>query len=91
MKRLKVKDVFFRIGKHAFRPKSVRCSQCDIVMERKEIEVEVGDKVFVRLQGFECSKCGKRYIGLDEAKKLDAAMPMFCPECGKGWNDEGER
>ena len=32
--------------------------------------------VRMKLEGFECPKCNKRYLGLEEARKLDKAM-MF--------------
>jgi len=66
-------DAKFKIEKGAFKPKVMHCSDCNIEMKLSNIEVNL-DGVSIRLSGFECPKCKKRYLGLEEATKLDKAM-----------------
>ncbi|MBU0980022.1 MAG: hypothetical protein KJ709_04420 [Nanoarchaeota archaeon] len=72
----KLEEVSFEIEKEAFRPKILHCSNCNVKMKQKEMEIQVGKDISIRLRGFECPKCSKRYFGLEEAKKLDKAMIM---------------
>lgn len=69
-----LKDAQFHIEEGAFQPKTLTCSQCGSKAKKNQIEVVVGNDVSVRANGFECEKCGKQYLGLEEAKKLDKAM-----------------
>ena len=43
-------------------------------MKRAEIEINLDSGFNIKLSGFECSKCKKRELGLEEAKKLDKAL-----------------
>ena len=63
-----------KIDKKAFKPESLICSKCKIKMKKTEIEVNLEGNISVKAFGFECSKCKKRYLGLEESKKLDKAM-----------------
>ncbi len=69
-----LKDVKFKIEKEAFRPKTLTCSKCKIKMKKAEIETNLAGGINIKLLGFECPKCKKRYLGLDEARKLDKAL-----------------
>lgn len=69
-----LEDAKFKIDKEAFKPKTLTCSKCNVKMEKAEIEVNLEGGVNIRLFGFECSQCKKRYLGLEEAKKLDKAL-----------------
>lgn len=68
-----LENVKFKIEKGAFNPRTLTCSECNIKMKRTGIEINLGD-VNIKLLGFECPECKKRYLGLEEAKKLDKAM-----------------
>ncbi len=70
----KMEDANFEIEKEAFRPKSLICSKCHSKMKRNEIEISIGDSVSVKAFGFECSRCKKRYLGLEESRKLDKGL-----------------
>ncbi len=70
----KMEDAKFEIEKEAFRPKSVTCSNCNSKIKKNEIEISIGDSVSVRAFGFECGKCKKRYLGLEESRKLDKGL-----------------
>ena len=69
-----LEDVKFKIDKKAFEPKALTCSKCNIKMKKAEIEVNLDGGVSIKAFGLECKKCKKRYLGLEEAKKLDKAM-----------------
>jgi hypothetical protein len=64
----------FKIEKGASKPKVLHCSKCRVRMKKGEVEMQVGEYIYAKLDGFECPKCGKRYLGLHEAKKMDKAM-----------------
>lgn len=70
----KLEEVKFKIEKEAFEPKALTCSRCSLNTKKKEIELNLGGDVSIRLSGFECPKCKKRYLGLKEAQKLDKAL-----------------
>ena len=69
-----LEDVKFKIEKEAFEPKTLTCSKCNIKMKKAEIETNLEGGVNIKLSGFECAKCKKRYLGLEEARKLDKAL-----------------
>jgi|TARA_B100001971_G_C18238116_1_gene568797 hypothetical protein len=69
-----LEDVKFKVEKEAFKPKALTCSKCNIKMKSTEIEIDLEGGVNIKVFGFECSKCKKRYLGLEEAKKLDKAL-----------------
>ena len=69
-----LEDVEFKIGNEAFKPKTLTCSKCDIQMKKSEIEINLEGDISIKVLGFECPKCKKRYLGLEEAKKLDKAL-----------------
>lgn len=70
----KLEEVKFEIDKDAFRPKVLHCSKCNTRMKKTELEVQVDDKIYLKMEGFECPNCKKKYLGLEEATKLDRAM-----------------
>ena len=70
----KLEEVKFEIDKDAFRPKVLHCSKCNTRMKKSELEVQVDELIYLKMEGFECSKCKKRHLGLEEAIKLDKAM-----------------
>ena len=69
-----LKQVTFEIDKDAFEPKTVTCSRCHIRMNQSEIEVTLQGDLSLKVCGFECLRCKKKYVGLSEARKLDRAM-----------------
>lgn len=69
-----LEEVQVKIGPNAFQPSVLSCSLCKIKMKRTELEVQLDDQLSLRLNGFECSKCHKKYLGLEEAKKMDKAL-----------------
>ena len=69
-----LEDAQFQIEKGAFQPKTLTCTQCGLKAKKSQIEIAVGNDVSVRANWFECEKCGKQYLGIEEAKKLDRAM-----------------
>ncbi|MBU0629196.1 MAG: hypothetical protein KKC75_08470 [Nanoarchaeota archaeon] len=69
-----LEDVKFEIDKKAFEPESLACSDCKIKMKKAEIEVNLEGSISLKVTGFECPKCKKRYLGLSESRKLDKAM-----------------
>lgn len=69
-----LEDVKFKIEKGAFEPKTLTCSKCSIKMKKAEIETNLAGGINIRLSGFECPKCKKRYLGLEEARRLDKAL-----------------
>ena len=69
-----LEEVHVTMEKDAFQPSLLHCSVCKIKMKKTEIEVQVDQQLYLRLQGFECSKCHKKYLGIDEAKKMDKAL-----------------
>ncbi len=69
-----LEDVKFKIDKKAFKPETLTCSKCNLKMKKSGIEVNLEGDVSIKVSGFECPKCKKRYLGLEEAKKLDKAM-----------------
>ena len=69
-----MKKNLFKIRKGAFKPKTLTCSKCNIKMKKSECEIDIDDiikDVFMKLRCFECPKCKKRYLGLDEAMKIE--------------------
>ena len=70
----KLENAEFEIDKEAFAPKTLHCSNCNIEMKKTEIEVQLDNNIFAKLNGFECHKCKKKYLGLEESKKLDKGM-----------------
>ncbi len=69
-----LEDANFKIDKEAFKPKTLTCSKCKIKMKKAEIETNLAGGINIELSGFECPKCKKRYLGLEEARKLDRAL-----------------
>ena len=69
-----LEDVKFRIEKQAFEPKALICSKCNLKMKKAEIEISLEGNISIKVFGFECPKCKKRYLGLEEARKLDKAL-----------------
>ena len=69
-----LENVRFKVEKGAFKPKTLTCSKCSLKMKKTEIEVNLEGNVSIKVSGFECFKCKKKYLGLEEAKKLDKAM-----------------
>ncbi|MCK5282925.1 MAG: hypothetical protein KAK00_05945 [Nanoarchaeota archaeon] len=69
-----LEDVRFKIDKEAFKPKTLTCSRCNLKMKKAEIEVNLEGDVSVKASGFECPKCKKKYLGLEESRKLDKAL-----------------
>ena len=77
MKKTKLEEletVNFTIKKRAFEPETLRCSKCNQKMRKSDIEMSLEGGVGIKLSGFECPKCRKRYLGLNEARKLDKAV-----------------
>lgn len=72
----KLEEVKFEIEKKAFKPKILHCSNCNLKMRKTELEIQINESIYMKLEGFECPKCNKKYLGLEESKKLDKAM-MF--------------
>lgn len=70
----KLENVKFKIEKEAFKPKTLTCSRCNIKMKRTKIDINLEESISIILFGFECPRCKKRYLGLEEAKKLDKAL-----------------
>jgi len=68
----KLEEATFEVGKEAFRPKVLHC--CKLRMDKKELGLQVDGDITIRLAGFECTKCGKQYLGVEEAIKLDKAL-----------------
>jgi len=64
----------FKVEKRAFLPRTLTCTHCDMKMKPSKMEVKLENDVFIKLGGFECPRCKKRNIGLEEARKLDRAM-----------------
>lgn len=62
------------LEKDSFQPSLLHCSICKIKMKKTELEIQVDLQLYLRLNGFECSKCHKKYLGLEEAKKMDKAL-----------------
>ncbi|MBN1157433.1 hypothetical protein JXA85_07460 [Candidatus Woesearchaeota archaeon] len=71
-----LEEAKFKIDESAFKPRELTCSKCNTKMKNTEIEVALESGVFVKVNGFECTKCKKKYFGLDEARKLDRAMVL---------------
>ncbi len=71
-----MEEVELKIEKSALKPKELTCSRCNAKMKQTEIEVALESGIFVKANGFECTKCKKKYFGLDEARKLDRAMVL---------------
>ena len=71
-----------KIEKQAFEPSSLTCSKCQIEMKKTEMDINLEGGIFIKLSGFECSKCKKRYLGLGESRKLDKAMILSRIEKG---------
>lgn len=69
-----LEDVEFKIDKDAFEPKELICSNCRVKMKKSEIVISLDNRISVTLSGFECVKCKKKYLGLEEAKKMDKAL-----------------
>jgi hypothetical protein len=63
----------FHVRKGAFNPAVVHCEQCGRRLPLRDLDVNVGGGISVRLHGFKCPKCGTEYLGLQEAAKLDRA------------------
>ena len=68
----KLDEVDFEIEKEAFSPKELYC--CNKKMKKTEMEIQIDKYIYIKLKGFECDKCRKNYLGLDESKKLDNAL-----------------
>ena len=69
-------EVSFEVDKKAFKPRFLRCSKCNLTMKKRELEIQVGEDIIIRIKGFECGKCGRQYLGLEDSKKLDKAMVL---------------
>lgn len=63
-----------KISSKAFKPEILHCSLCNKKMKKNLLEVEIDAELYLRLEGFECPQCHKKYLGLEEAKKLDKAF-----------------
>ena len=70
----KLEDAGFQIEKEAFKPEALTCSECNAKMKKEEIGISLDSGVSISLSGFECPQCKKRYLGLEESKKLDKAL-----------------
>ncbi|MFH1510613.1 MAG: hypothetical protein ABIF10_02890 [Candidatus Woesearchaeota archaeon] len=68
----KLEAASFKIGKDAFSPKVLSC--CGNKMRKTAIEISLSNDILIKVNGFECNKCRKKYLGLEEAKKLDKAL-----------------
>lgn len=69
-----LEEATFAIDKDAGNPKEMTCSNCHQSMEHSGMEVALEGGVSIQLTGFECHQCRKKYLGLEEAKKLDRAF-----------------
>lgn len=69
-----LEEVKFEIGKKAFEPKVMHCSEDGRKMEPAKLEINLQMGISLKLNGFRCSKCGEQYLSLKEATKLDRAM-----------------
>ena len=67
-----LEEVKFKVGKGAFSPEELSC--CNVKMKKTQLEVKFENDIYIKLAGFECSKCKKKSLGLDEARRLDRAM-----------------
>ena len=63
-----------KLESEAFQPSVLHCSTCKIRMKKTELELQVDQQLYLHLNGFECAKCHKKYLGLEEAKKMDKAL-----------------
>ena len=70
----KLEKTNFTIEKKAFRPTKIICSKCKSKTKKTELEIDIGNNIFIRALGFRCEKCNKEYLGLNESKKLDSAL-----------------
>jgi len=68
----KLEDVQVKVDKDAFAPTSLAC--CNKKMSKSNIEINLDNDVSIKIKGFECKNCNKRYLSLHESKKLDRAM-----------------
>jgi len=69
-----LEDAKFKIEKKAFKPRAVHCSKCNIKTREADVGMNLEGGVYLKLSGFECPKCKKRYLSLEESKKLDRAL-----------------
>ncbi len=76
-----------KIPVQAFKPEIIHCSICNKEMKKSQLEIEIDTQLYLRLEGFECPQCHKRYLGLEEAKKLDKAF-VFKRAMGKDFKME---
>ncbi len=58
----------------AFQPAELHCSSCKRKMKKMPTDINIEKELFIRLNSFICRTCGKTYLDLEEAKKLDRAM-----------------
>lgn len=72
----KLEPAQFEIAPEALAPKVLHCAVCRGKMHHTELEVPLGDFLYLRVAGFECAKCEKSYVGLTEAQKFDRAMML---------------
>lgn len=72
----KLEPVQFEIAPEALAPKVLHCGVCNAKMEPTALEVPFDDFLYLRVEGFECAKCKKSYVGLAEAQKFDRAMML---------------
>ena len=70
----KLEKVEFEIDKQAFKPQTLHCSKCKLKMKNAELDIALDSQIYIKLDGFECLRCNKKYFGLEEAKKLDKAF-----------------
>lgn len=72
----KLEKADFKITKRAFNPEEITCTKCNLKMKKTEMEISIDGSIFIKVQGFECANCGKKYLGLGESKKMDKALIM---------------
>ena len=70
----RLEEVKFEIDKGAYNPKTVTCSRCNLKMQKAELDINLGSGIGIKVSGFECSKCKKKYLGLEQSRRLDKAM-----------------
>ena len=72
----KLEKADFKIEKDAYNPKAVICPSCGKSIDKSNIEIEVGNQIYMRISGFYCPVCKKNYLGIEETAKLDKALKI---------------
>jgi hypothetical protein len=70
----KLEKAKFEIDVSAFRPKILHCSACKLKLTKTQMDIPIEDALYAVVMAFECPKCHKKYLGLEDAKRLDRAM-----------------